>query len=63
MKDILPFLGLNLLFLEGELGITLSLGYLLALTVGDSTPLVFCENVTAWPAPSLAGNGRFLATC
>ena len=44
MKDILPFLGLNLLFLEGELGISLSLGYLLALTVSDSTPLVFCEN-------------------
>ena len=35
VKDILPFLGLSLLFLEGEVGITLSLGYLLALTVGD----------------------------
>lgn len=53
MKDILPFLGLSLLFLEGEVGITLSLGYLLALTVADSTPPV-CENVTAWPALSLA---------
>lgn len=53
VKDILPFLGLSLLFLEGEVGITLSLGYLLALTVADSTPPV-CENVTAWPALSLA---------
>lgn len=41
VKAILPFLGHSLLFLEGEVGITLSLGYLLALTVADSTPLVF----------------------